>query len=312
MKYFIGILTVLLLGACAATASSTDARHVAALRAQLLNVRDPNVMVVAHRACWREGAPENSVAAIEACAAIGVDMIEIDVALSRDGVPILLHDPSLDRTTGASGLARDHDLADIRALHLRTGAGGDGASFTRERVPTLAEALQAARGKFLVNLDVKGDAYAPAFAVVERLGMQDQILMKMNAHADDPALVVAPFHGRTLYMPVILECAPGVLTGACAPSLPDEISSYVRYRPAAYELVFTREAFLAPLRGSTDRRIWINALNPAFAAGMTDARAIEDPEGNWGRMIALGATIIQTDEPRLLIDYLEKLGRRGG
>ncbi|MBJ7440285.1 MAG: glycerophosphodiester phosphodiesterase family protein [Sphingopyxis sp.] len=312
MKHYLSLALALLLAACTSMAPGSGADRIAALRSQFLDVRDPHVMVVAHRACWRAGAPENSLAAIEACAAIGADMIEIDVALSRDGVPILLHDPSLDRTTGGNGLARDHDLSDIRTLRLRAGAGGANAPFTQERVPTLAEALQAARGKFLINLDVKGDAYAPAFAVVERLGMQDQILMKMNAHADDPALVGAPFHGRTLFMPVILECAPGVLNGACAPSLPDEIASFARYEPAAYELVFTSEAFLAQLRGAANRRVWINALNPAFAAGMTDARAIEDPDGNWGRMIALGATVIQTDEPRRLIDYLEQRGRRGG
>lgn len=309
MKHLIAGLAALTLASCTALSPKAGDGHISMLRGRLLQTGGQDVMVVAHRACWRGGAPENSVAAIDACAAIGVDMIEIDVTLTRDGVPILLHDPSLDRMTDGRGFARDHDLAEIKRLRLRAGGGGGDAPLTDQPVPTLAEALQAARGRFLINLDVKGEAYGPAFAVVERLGMQDHILMKMNAHADDPALVGAAFHGHTMFMPVILQCVPDVLFGACAPSLPDAVASFGRYEPVAYELVFTDEAFPASMEGA-DRRIWINALNPNFAAGMTDAKATTDPDGNWGRMIALGAAIIQTDEPAMLIAYLERRGRR--
>ena len=102
-------------------------------------LRDPDggVVVVAHRGCWAGGAPENSIAAIDQCVKMGVDMVEVDVALSRDGVPILLHDESLERTTGVSGHPSELDWAAIRKMRLLEGAGGAGALRSEETLPSL-------------------------------------------------------------------------------------------------------------------------------------------------------------------------------
>jgi len=108
--------------------------------------------VIGHRGAAAE-APENTLAGFNAAAALGARMVEIDVKLTADGVPILMHDDDLDRTTDGQGPVRAAPLAAIR----RFDAGGwFGPAFAGERVPTLAEALVMARELGLgLNLEIK-------------------------------------------------------------------------------------------------------------------------------------------------------------
>jgi glycerophosphoryl diester phosphodiesterase len=99
----------------------------------------PAFQVAAHRggaALW----PENSLVAFRGAIALGVDALEFDVHLTADGEPVVIHDPTLDRTTTGRGPVGDATLARIRALRLR---GRDGTVST-ERVPTLGEVLDLA------------------------------------------------------------------------------------------------------------------------------------------------------------------------
>ena len=75
--------------------------------------------------------------------------MEVDLARTKDGHLILLHDNTLDRTTTGKGKPEDHTLAEIKALRLRNGCHIK----TIYKVPTLEEALLAAKGKVMLNLD---------------------------------------------------------------------------------------------------------------------------------------------------------------
>ena len=284
------------------------------LREQLQDETAPNVMVVAHRGCWFDGAPENSLSAIRRCEAIGVDIIEIDVALTADGTPVLLHDETVDRTTDASGPIAELSLADLRPLRLRQGLGGDGAELTGEGIPTLEEALTASRNTFLINLDMKAEAFDVAHEVASALGVEDQILMKMSALPDDPALQNAGFLGKTLFMPIIRECTAET-TGApaCSESISAVAPAYSPFDPIAYEIVYMNSDYLrrgvATMR-AMGGRIWVNTLSPTLSGGHTDALAVTDPDAHWGQVIRDGANVIQTDRPALLTDYLRRQGLR--
>lgn len=87
--------------------------------------------VVGHRGHPLQ-APENTVASFEAAIAAGADIIELDVQLTADRVPVVIHDDRLDRTTKGSGLVRDHTLPQLREL-----ASTDPGT----AIPTLAEVL---------------------------------------------------------------------------------------------------------------------------------------------------------------------------
>ena len=263
-------------------------------------------MVVAHRGCWSR-APENSVAAIENCIRLGVDMVEIDVRSTADGALVLMHDTTVDRTTTGGGKISDMTLDDVRRLKLRQGAGGRHAAVTEARVPTLAEALLAARDRILVNLDLKAEEEAEVIALVEKLSMNGQILMKLRATPQEDRLLNAPFHGKTPYMPVVGVCLPRK-SPHCKPQLRVPLAEYARFNPVAYEVCFfndrdfLRQALAQPRAANT--RIWVNTL------GRDDERALENPESTWGGLIDMGVSIIQTDRPEELLAYLRSRPER--
>ncbi len=105
---------------------------------------------MAHRGLHGAGIPENSLAAFEAAVAAGF-AIELDARVSADGVPMVFHDETLDRMTGATGATGATgrvDRHDEGALRL-FGLGGG------ERIPTLGEALALVRGRTPVLVEVK-------------------------------------------------------------------------------------------------------------------------------------------------------------
>ena len=106
---------------------------------------------IAHRGASGRGlAPENTLAAFEKALDIGVDMLEIDVRVTGDGQLIVLHDPSLDRTTDCEGIVREMGLDEIRQADA-----GDG-----ERVPILGEVFDLARNRAPILLEIKSDFIA--------------------------------------------------------------------------------------------------------------------------------------------------------
>src|SRR5215218_3697295 len=90
-------------------------------------------LIVGHRGAMGY-APENTFAAYERAVALGADAVECDVHLSADGVPVVIHDHTLDRTTSGRGLVRDHTLAQLRALDAGAFFGPE---FAGQRLPTL-------------------------------------------------------------------------------------------------------------------------------------------------------------------------------
>lgn len=134
------------------TATSPSSRNADIY--DLLSRANPNILTIAHRGLW-SAAPENSLAAIRAAAELGVEFVEIDTQATADGHLVVIHDKTLDRTTSAKGIVGASSFAAVRDARLRGGAGGELAALTDERVPTLEEALEEARGRVFVNIDTK-------------------------------------------------------------------------------------------------------------------------------------------------------------
>lgn len=100
-------------------------------------------LIISHAACGGH-APENTLAGIRKAIELGSEAIEIDVQASKDSVPLLMHDLTIDRTTGGSGSLASKTLDELRALDV----GG-------EPVPTLAEVLELTRGRVLLVMEIK-------------------------------------------------------------------------------------------------------------------------------------------------------------
>jgi glycerophosphoryl diester phosphodiesterase len=105
----------------------------------------------AHRGASAE-APENTLSAFALAAAYGVDGLELDVHLTHDDIPVVIHDETLDRTTEGSGAVSDWRLPDLQQLDA---GGWFGEDFAGEHVPTLREVLTVFAGHLRLNLEVK-------------------------------------------------------------------------------------------------------------------------------------------------------------
>ncbi|MBU1702288.1 MAG: glycerophosphodiester phosphodiesterase family protein [Candidatus Eisenbacteria bacterium] len=112
---------------------------------------DGTPLIGAHRGGPAPGFPENCIATFERSLAFAPCLIEIDIQKSKDDVLLLLHDDDLSRTTTGEGGVPEYTLAELKELNL---VDGDGMT-TEYRIPTLAEALEWARGKAILELDFK-------------------------------------------------------------------------------------------------------------------------------------------------------------
>ena len=118
--------------------------------------------------------PENSMAAFERAEELGADVIELDAKVTRDGVPVVLHDAALDRTTDCSGMVRDRTAAEVLACRIDILGVDDRVvphPESEETVPALADVLAWAREEGVrLNLEIKNQPLdadfdpTPAFA----------------------------------------------------------------------------------------------------------------------------------------------------
>lgn len=108
--------------------------------------------IIAHRGA-KAYAPENTLAAIRAAADLGIEWVELDVKLTKDGQAVIFHDESLDRCTNTTGLIADLNLDTVRELDAGSWFG---ESFMNEKIPTLEEALELILDlKMGLNLEIK-------------------------------------------------------------------------------------------------------------------------------------------------------------
>ena len=138
----------------------------------------PKPLIIAHRGVSAR-YPENTLAAFRAAVAAGAHMIELDVNLSRDRHLIVIHDETVDRTTNGTGAVRKLPMEQIRRLDA--GSWFD-PQFDGERVPTLDQVLEAAKGQLMVNIEIKPEAF-------EAHGPPDAVERQVSALVREKAML---------------------------------------------------------------------------------------------------------------------------
>lgn len=219
-------------------------------------------------------APENTLSAFRRALAAGVDMVELDVQLTGDDEVVVLHDPDLRRTTDGTGRVREARLEEVRRLDAGSWFG---ARFRGERVPTLAEVLEWARGRVYLQIELKpyGDrAESLCERVVElirRRNMQDQVMLLSFDHH------------------VLRRCketAPDIVTGAiCQARLIDPVG-VVRLAEADALCVDFEHLQPGEVEALHRARIAVHSFAPTPAA-------LRD-------LATWGVDIIQSDDPEAL------------
>ncbi len=123
------------------------------------------MFIIGHRGA-RATRPENTIAALRE-GSRWADYVEVDVRISRDGILVVIHDPTLDRTTDGSGFVRDYTLAELKALD----AGED------EPIPTLAEVLALDLGECGLVIELKEGGYEDQVAAMIREAGLSKVLV---------------------------------------------------------------------------------------------------------------------------------------
>ena len=200
-----------------AASAGAPSSGFAALRERVLHPPPGYVVVVAHRACFA-AAPENSPEAIETCARLGVEVVENDVRSTKDGELVVMHDDTVNRTTNGWGYLNDLTMADLAKLRLRDGEGGPAAAVTNIPVTTLRAYYRAAKGKVMINLELKPSLAAnfeillqKSLRIAAEEGVLGQILLKVPDQMS---------HGKLASKHILSTIAPPQWSGG----LSDQVS----------------------------------------------------------------------------------------
>ncbi|MBP3482641.1 MAG: glycerophosphodiester phosphodiesterase family protein [Alistipes sp.] len=302
------VKTLLLCAAVVATTAcgeetKAEGNRAERIVAELHNPSSKTVLVASHRGDWRNW-PENSIAAIESVIAMGVDIMELDLKLTADSVLVLCHDHTINRTTSGKGRVSEITYDSIRRCVLRR---AHNVKTEDMRMPTLREALEVCKDRIVVNVDQGYEYYDLVLAITEELGVTDQILIKGKRATDVVAAKFAEHPRNMMYMPII-----DILK-------PQGQALFAQYMdngivPLAYEVCWkeftpqVEECMHKVVESGS--KLWVNTLWPSLCGGLDDdtAFATKDPDAVYGRMIDLGATLIQTDRPEYLLNYLRSRG----
>lgn len=139
-------------------------------------------LVIAHRGASAE-APENTLEAFRLGLAQGADALELDVRITRDGVAVVMHDATLDRTTDRSGAVAELALEEVQAAR----AGGSA------RVPTLREVLEAFPATPLLVEIKAAEVQAAVAREIARAGARDRVVLASFQHRALEELRRGPF-----------------------------------------------------------------------------------------------------------------------
>lgn len=256
-------------------------------------------LVFGHRGGAKVG-PENTMTAFARAMALGADGFECDVRLSGDGVPVVIHDATLDRTTDATGPVAARTAAALRAVDARArflpaAPGLDVA--VPEGVPTLRDVLMRFTTARII-VELKDDSARLAAAVALMLGELDAVRR----------VCVGSFHQGTL--DVVRDTAPAVTTSASRRE-----AQWTLARATARWPFVTRapyRAFQVPERAGR-----LHVVTPAFVRRAHRERAVVqvwtvDAPADMRRLLAIGVDGLISDRPDLAVPARDAFVTTGG
>lgn len=265
---------------------------------QVINKENKKILIAAHRGDWRN-TPENSMKALLNCIERGYDIMELDVKMTRDSQLVVMHDNTIDRTTNGSGKVKEFTLAELQKLRLRNGLG----RVTTHSIPTLKEMMLAAKDKIIINVDKGNKSLAAVFEILQQTGTIAQTIVNVNDNfAYDQLLSAESIPEQAVLMVVVDMKKPGALA---------VMNSYKARKRAVMQPIFASDKLsnLNTLPAISKTQVmWLNSLWPSLNGGHDDDLAVEEGKHDaaWGWLIEKGASIIQTDRPLELQEYLGK------
>ena len=248
----------------------------------------PRPLVSAHRGgalLW----PENSLTAFRQALALGVDYLETDVHLTADGEVVVVHDPTLERTTTGRGRVRAARLAELGAVRLRDRTG----SVTEDAIPTLGRLLDLlAPSRAQLLLEIKVDADRQRYP-----GIEEKVLALVNGRGLAERTMVMAFEADTIRRIGALQ--PSIRTAFLVSKGRLDREGV----PARETVRWTRELGATQL-GIDHRVLDPGVVEAARAAGLEVGALTVNDERDLRNAIGLGVTLITSDRPDLALRLL--------
>ncbi len=320
----------------AAATSERQLSRIEELQASYENPRDGRVFVVAHRGCW-SAAPENSVQAVQNCIDMGVEVVEIDVQLTKDRELVVNHDADLLNQAGVDGRIAEMTLAELKEVRLfeRDGSPDEingKRLVTNYRVPSLREIFEVAKGQIMINLEIKSSGFGfeetfdASVSLAREMGVENHILWKIPAsNREYSAEIAGNFKGSlsaatpantitTLLDTEGLNYVTPIIRDGDR-DFTDQIGDFKSDNIIGFEIV-TPDLGYWPLDesgrvvGWEKYRYMAIAVLPHWSGHLSDDVGMYDPDASWGRLIDMGVDLVMTDRPEQLIAYLEERGLR--
>ena len=259
----------------------------------------PMPRVVAHRGD-SANFPENTLPAFISGAKMGIDVIETDVHLTRDGEIVIWHDPTLERNTDGEGALEIHTLKELKKLdagYTFTKDGGKTYPFRGKGIQlcTLSEALEACPDERF-NIDLKS----------QEEEIVDSYLAVIRENKAEERVCTASFHLNNLKK--LRAKAPELLTSI---STLEVIPLLMKQKMHLLPEHFARKIiFQVPVK-----QYGIKVITPSFVSDMHKRDAVVmvwtiNNEGEMEYLYSIGVDTIMTDDPRLLMATARKLGIR--
>lgn len=264
------------------------------------------VWVAAHRGDWIY-APENSIDALKHAIFFGADIMETDVRLTKDGKIIIMHDDKVDRTTNGNGKIINLTLNEIKQLNLKTNWG----SSTDLKVPTLEEFIDVAKNRIILYLDKAGykiqdkeDGFLikEVLKILKKYDTLGQTMFVLDWPYEKAKSIFGEDLDKVIYVPVIEDKIP---------NLSSYVDEYIKnLKPFAFQFRMesvnskTYKQLSKVLKSGS--KAFVASTWKKHTANHDDLVSIfERPSKGWGWLINEGFSIIETNYPKDLIQYLK-------
>lgn len=257
-----------------------------------------NIICIAHRGDWHS-FPENSAEAINAAAEY--DAVSVDVRLTADRKPVLMADEKVDRMSvdgegkSVSGKVSSFTLAQLKELYLRESNGGTDKKKTTCRIPELKEIYETAAGRTAVMLNVQENDFKTVYDYVKALGKLDETVFRINAKPQKIIELTKDLDGVNAtgnYQGNIIFLATSAVKKYFAANIYTIEMGSTNGNGVLYDN-FLMKRFVG------SKRAMVSMVN-----GRCGKRA--DNETGWDDLISRGYSVIETDFPAELTEYIRK------
>lgn len=234
-------------------------------------------IVIAHRG-FHVDAPENTLESLRKAIELGVDYVEVDIRTTLEGVPVVMHDANLERTTDGKGKVSATSTVDFRNLKIKG---------TEISPPTFSSFLMEAKGKINLYLDIKDADPEKIIGLLDKYQMRERVVVYCSPQQIFQWKKLAPT------IPVITSPSSNIKS-------PFEFEAFVLSFPASVldGNVKTYSPEIIQKLTEINIPIWLDTLGD------------DDTPQDWETAIGFNIRALQTDKPKELLEYLSKRNLR--